>query len=212
MYYWIFIKETTKNYIVISEDDIGEDETFIWDKFIDDGYELFNTNMKSQKQAHAFMKEFYREYSKLKTVPVTLKKACNFVNQFHRHHVAPQGHKFSVAMTDGDKIIGVVIAGRPVSRFRDNGKTLEITRCCVKEIYKNACSQLYSKVYRIAKELGYENLITYTLEEEIGVSLRAVGFEEIAISLGGKWNCKSRKRNDNHPLGSKKVWQKKIVI
>lgn len=63
-------------------------------------------------------------------VPVTLKEANAFVEKYHRHHRAVTGHKFSIAASDGEKIVGVVIVGRPVSRYLDNGITLEVTRLC----------------------------------------------------------------------------------
>lgn len=40
------------------------------------------------------------------------------------------GHKFSIGAAKGDEIVGVVIVGRPVSRHRDDGLTLEVTRLC----------------------------------------------------------------------------------
>ncbi|WP_346773377.1 XF1762 family protein [Bacillus sp. FJAT-42376] len=52
-----------------------------------------------------------------------------FKTLFHRHHTALAGHKLSIAITDGDIVVGVVMAGRPVSRYQDDGFTLEVTRC-----------------------------------------------------------------------------------
>src|SRR5262249_13579244 len=42
----------------------------------------------------------------------------------------PAGHKFSLAVSQEDEIVGVAIVGRPVSRMLDDGRTLEVTRCC----------------------------------------------------------------------------------
>lgn len=209
MWYWIFVKETTKKYLVLKELDIGDEDTFIWDKLEDDGYKLFNANMKSYKQANSFMKEFHSEYKPVKftSTPITFKTATEFINKYHRHHIAPQGHKFTVAISDGDMIVGVGIAGRPVSRYKDDGDTLEVTRCCVKEGYKNLCSKIYSSIIKIAKELGYKKVITYTLEEEIGTTLNATGFSQVNISPGGSWSSLNRKRENKHPMGRKKVWE-----
>jgi hypothetical protein len=52
----------------------------------------------------------------MEIVPVDFDEACTFVAQHHRHHVPPQGHKFSLAVADAEKIVGVAIVGRPVSR------------------------------------------------------------------------------------------------
>lgn len=58
--------------------------------------------------------------------PMTLKEANAFVEQHHRHHKPVVGHKFSIGCTDGEKIVGVAIVGRPVSRHLDDGWTLRI--------------------------------------------------------------------------------------
>lgn len=59
--------------------------------------------------------------------PLTLAEANAFVAEHHRHHKPVVGHKGAV---NEDKIIGVVIVGRPVARMRDDGLTLEVTRLC----------------------------------------------------------------------------------
>ena len=56
----------------------------------------------------------------LELVPITLKEANAFVERYHRHHKPVVGHKFSIAASDGEKIVGVAIVGRPVSRYLDN--------------------------------------------------------------------------------------------
>jgi len=88
---------------------------------------------------------------------------------------------------------------------------LEVTRLCVKTGYKNLCSLLYSKVSHIAKEMGYQNLITYTLQEENGKSLLASGFTLIGNNRGGSWNSKGRRRIDKHPVTGKNIWSKCLV-
>lgn len=66
----------------------------------------------------------------LELVPITIKEANAFVEQHHRHHRPVTGHKFSIAASDGEKIVGVAIVGRPVSRHLDNGLTLEVSVSC----------------------------------------------------------------------------------
>ena len=63
----------------------------------------------------------------LEVCPVSLKEANAFVEQHHRHHKPVVGHKFSIACTDGENIVGVAIVGRPVSRYLDDGWTPEET-------------------------------------------------------------------------------------
>ena len=57
----------------------------------------------------------------LEICPMTLKEANAFVERYHRHHKPVTGHKFSIGCTEGEKIVGVAIVGRPVSRYLDDG-------------------------------------------------------------------------------------------
>lgn len=68
----------------------------------------------------------------LEVCPITLKEANAFVEQHHRHHKPVTGHKFSIGCTDGEKIVGIAIVGRPVSRYLDDGWTLEVSLICCK--------------------------------------------------------------------------------
>lgn len=114
----------------------------------------------------------------MKIVPITFKEACRFVALHHRHNKAPTGHKFSVGLTDGMTLIGVAMAGRPISRILDDGLTLEINRTCTLGT-PNANSMLYGAVWRAGKAMGYQRCITYTQAAESGISLRAAGFRQI---------------------------------
>lgn len=127
-------------------------------------------------------------------LPIELKEAQSYINQYHRHHEASHRDKFRIAASDGNNILGVIQVGRPVSRVLDNGKTLEVLRLCTQGD-KNVCSFLYSRAARIAKEMGYEKIITYILESESGTSLKASGWELEADNVGGSdWNVPSRPR------------------
>ena len=52
----------------------------------------------------------------LSLVPISLKKANAFVAAHHRHHKPVTGHKFSIGCEAEGRLVGVVIAGRPVIR------------------------------------------------------------------------------------------------
>ena len=67
------------------------------------------------------------------------------------------------------------MVGRPVSRYLDDGLTLEVNRLCT-DGTKNACSILYSAAWRAAEAMGYRRIFTYTLKSENGASLRASGW------------------------------------
>lgn len=138
--------------------------------------------------------------------PTTYEEACDYVTKYHRHHPAPQGHKFSIAVADETKVVGVVMIGRPVARHLDNGRTLEVTRCCT-DGTKNAASKLYGAAWNATKALGYRRLITYTLSSEPGTSLRASGWKELYKTTGGSWDSPSRPRVDKHPTGQKTIWE-----
>lgn len=145
---------------------------------------------------------------KLIVTPISFAEACAFVAQYHRHHRPPRGHKFCVAVADDEGAIhGVAIVGRPVARLLDDGYTLEVTRVCTIGT-KNACSMLYGTCWKAAKALGYRRLITYTLPEEGGASLKAAGWTLVGLRGGGSWNRKSRPRIDIPKLqGQKLLWE-----
>lgn len=114
--------------------------------------------------------------------PVSLAEANAFVAEHHRHHKPVVGHKFSIGCTDGEKIVGVAIVGRPVARYLDDGWTLEVNRCCT-DGTRNACSILYAAAWRAARAMGYHKLITYILDTEPGTSLKAAGWKKSSKQL-----------------------------
>ena len=142
--------------------------------------------------------------------PISLKTAQEFVDRYHRHHKAPVGHKFSIGLYQGEQMIGCAICGRPVSRYLDDTRTCEITRLCtIGE--KNACSMLYGACGRIAKAMGYQRIITYTLASESGISLRASGFACEGIAGGEIWTGQ-RKRDNGVPKEKKLRWSRLILL
>ena len=144
----------------------------------------------------------------MEVTPINLEEANAFVAKLHRHHKPVPGCKFCVAVSEGDKVVGVAIVGRPVARMLDDGCTLEVNRCCT-DGTKNACSMLYGAAWRAAKALGYRRVITYTLPEEGGASLRASNWKCLGLRGGGNWNSKSRPRIDTAAelQGQKLLWE-----
>ena len=137
---------------------------------------------------------------KLHRIPLTLAEANAFVAQHHRHHKPVVGHKFSLGVALGEKIVGVVIVGRPVSRHRQqDGLTLEVTRLCT-DGTRNACSFLYGAAAKATFALGYTRIGTYILAREPGTSLTAAGWRQIGETPGRSWSVPSRPRVDTHPL------------
>jgi len=136
---------------------------------------------------------------KLITIPLSLEEANAFVEQNHRHHKPVVGHKFSIGATLGDNVVGVVIVGRPVSRHRDDGMTMEVTRLCT-DGTRNACSFLYGAAAKATFALGYKRIGTYILKSEPGTSLSAAGWTLIGETPGKSWSRPTRPRVDTHPL------------
>ena len=144
----------------------------------------------------------------MRIVPLDLKEANEVISRWHRHHKPAVGQKFAVGVMDGERICGAAIVSRPVARKIDRQRILEITRVCT-DGTPNACSMLYGACRKAALAMGYQHVITYTLPEEGGASLRAAGFrfdgeaggsgrmwgtragrEQLAIGndmIGGKW-------------------------
>tara|TARA_R100000005_G_C4987307_1_gene195338 strand:- start:379 stop:846 length:468 start_codon:yes stop_codon:yes gene_type:complete len=137
----------------------------------------------------------------LKVVPLSLKEANEFVTKYHRHNKKCQGHKFSLGAVFENKLVGVVIVGRPVSRKLDDKLTLEINRNCVLDnAPKGTCSFLYSKAIKVWQTMGGKKIITYTLDYESGSSLKAVNFKKEKM-------VQIFKKNTGWTTRANRVWQ-----
>ena len=159
-------------------------------------------------------------------VPTTIKAARIFVARHHRHHQPPRGGLFACAVEHGGDVIGVAIVGRPVARELQDGRSAEVTRLCVSPTLTaglrglcspvasseddtpgGACSMLYGACWRAARSLGYRRLLTYILDTEVGLTLRAAGWRCLGAAGGGSWSCPSRPRKDGAPQQGKLRWQ-----
>jgi len=138
---------------------------------------------------------------------VSLADANAFVASKHRHHKPVRGHKFSIGCVADGALAGVAIVGRPVSRYLDDGLTLEVTRLCT-DGTKNACSFLYGAAWRAARALGYKKIITYTLATEIGTSLKAAGWICEGMAGGLRWTGKRKPPSDLYPAQMKLRYSK----
>ncbi len=145
----------------------------------------------------------------MKAVPLELKQANEFVDNLHRHHDSVHRDKFRLGCEIDGKLVGVVQLARPVSRMLDDGKTIEVVRMCT-DGTKNVCSFLYSRAARIAKEMGYSKIITYILDSESGMSLKASGWHKEADTKGQYWSRPSRPRSTTAPTCNKQRWAKTL--
>lgn len=143
--------------------------------------------------------------------PISLKDANLYVLKHHRHHKPCAGCKFCLSVYDDNRLCGVAICGRPVARAYDNGEILEVNRVCT-DGTKNACSFLYGAASRIARIMGYEKIITYTLKSESGASLRASGFTCEGEAGKEMWTGKRSARDNGAPKEKKNRWVRELKI
>jgi len=141
---------------------------------------------------------------KFKAIPITLTDANAFVKKHHRHSIPTRGHKFSVGCELEGVLVGVAICGRPIARLADTGRTLEILRVAT-DGTKHANSFLYGLVKRIARQFGFDKIITYTLESESGSSLRAVGAKPESKVRAAEWSRPSRGRQSQKVYKENKI-------
>lgn len=145
----------------------------------------------------------------IKAIPLELKDANKFVEEYHRHHVPVVRDKYRIGAEVDGKLVGVVQVARPKARMLDDGHTLEVVRLCT-DGTKDVCSFLYSRAARIAKQLGYSKIVTYILDSEMGSSLKASGWEYETSTAGGSWSRSNRLREDKHPTCPKQRWSKTL--
>lgn len=134
---------------------------------------------------------------KLEIKPITFKTASSYIEQYHRHNSKTVGCKFVVGCFEGERMCGVAVCGRPISRFYDDGLTIEINRVCT-DGTPNACSMLYGASCRIAKAMGYKKAITYTLITENGASLKASNFICEGEAGGVEWTGERNPKNKQY--------------
>ncbi len=144
----------------------------------------------------------------IELVPITLRDARAYVAEHHSHHPPPQGGLFAVSCAEGGEIVGVAIVGKPVARNLADDWTAEVTRVAVRSgAPMGTASKLYAACWRACRAMGYRRLVTYTLLEERGVSIRAAGWRVVAETQGGSWSREDRPRVDRHPLQAKFRWE-----
>lgn len=144
---------------------------------------------------------------------MSLREANDFVEQFHRHNkrAARDGGKFAIGASDGE-LLGIAIVGRPIARLLNDSFTAEVLRVCVKPRLpprNNVCSFLYGRCWRIWQAMGGRRMVTYTLPEEGGASLRGAGWKLIGESKGSSgWDRANRAREWQPIFGQTKFrWE-----
>lgn len=140
-----------------------------------------------------------------------------FVAEYHHHNKPPNAWRFGGGIYNGPDLIGVVIVGNPNSRLLYKQGCMGIDRVCINRdiprgLTWNACSMAYGWACReIARRLpGFTRVITYTLLDELGTSLRAAGFDRVFKTKGGSWHRKGRPRTDKATTERKWRWERTI--
>lgn len=142
--------------------------------------------------------------------PITLRRANDFVAEFHRHNgrTSRNGGKFAISV-EGEieggfvSTVGVAIVGNPLSATYMDGYTAEVLRVCVlPSAPKNACSMLYGACWRAWRAMGGRRLITYTLQSESGASLRGAGWKIVGETQprGEGWDKKDHLTREWQPI------------
>lgn len=122
-------------------------------------------------------------------VPVTLPVANAFIEKHHRHHgKMPAGFAwYAVAAIVDNAVCGVALAGRPTNRNNDDGQTVEVLRLAA-DGTMNVSSALLGACANCAKSMGAARIITYTLQEESGASIRGAGWVREACGIKSWWS------------------------
>lgn len=149
---------------------------------------------------------------KLRLRPLTLKQANQLVGQWHRHHKLAVGHRWSLGVEVDGELVGAAIVGRPVARMTPQYSVAEVARL-VTNGQEHACSRMYAACARAAEAMGFDEIQTFILKSEPGISLKAAGWEEAdEESEGGDWNRPSRgNRRTDQPQEPKRRFFKKLT-
>jgi hypothetical protein len=144
-------------------------------------------------------------HSKLKEVPLHLREANELVLKLHRHLRPIRVAKFSIGATFDGKLVGAAICMRPACRSLDDGRTIEVCRLAAipfedDDDARNACSFLYGACARIARDMGYDKIMTYLLNTEPGMSVRGAGWTLEKTGCGGTPQGKRTNRPNGHEV------------
>lgn len=147
---------------------------------------------------------------------VSQRRAKEFVAAHHRHCKPPAGWRFGAGVLNGSMLVAVVMVGRPVARMLDASRVVEVNRLCVRtdvprDLVWNVASMLYGWAAREAKKRGFEKIITYTLESEVGTTLRAAGWTPEARTRAEQWGRPSRRRADSDLAVPKIRWSRELA-
>lgn len=137
--------------------------------------------------------------------PWTVKAALPFIARVHRRLPRVQGALWAVSVRDGMAVVGTAVVAHPARELMERG-VLSVSRVAVMEGYPNACSMLYGACSRAARAMGAQALVTYTHEDESGISLKAAGWIRGGLTDGGEHSRPSRRRAPAVDPNPKRRW------
>lgn len=173
-------------------------------KYCSDACKQRGYRNRKEQQRNKRMRE---QRSRLFICPIDLDTANTFVSLLHRHNKPVPGAKFNLAVVDETGLLrGVAIVGRPVARNLDDGLTLEVNRVCT-DGCPNSCSALYGAARKVAFSMGYCRIVTYTLVDESGASMRGAGWRKVAeVKASDNWT-KSRPGRSRSTVYQSNKWR-----
>jgi hypothetical protein len=134
----------------------------------------------------------------MRIVPLKLREANDFVEQWHRHsaRTSNDGGKFAIGLDHEGSLVGVAIVGRPIARLLQVEGAAELLRLCTSpDAPKGSGSKLYARAKRIWQLMGGTKLLTYTLARESGSSMLGAGLGGKSMTAEiGQWSVPSRPR------------------
>ena len=124
----------------------------------------------------------------LEAVPLTVAMGNRVVANIHRHHgPLPSGYgQVVIGAVVDSRLCGVAMSGRPTNRNSDDGQTIEVLRLAT-DGTRNAASFLLGASAKAGKVMGAWRIITYTLDSETGISLKAAGWTLEKEGIVSKW-------------------------
>ena len=147
--------------------------------------------------------------------PIRFAQARAFVARYHRHCPPPVAWRFGIGVANGHQLIGVAMVGNPVARAFNGRGIVEVNRLCIRRdvaplLCWNAASMLYGAACRAAERAGFRSIITYTHENEDGISLRAAGWNRDGPAGGQSWHRADRPRNNRNAFIRKVRWSRTL--
>lgn len=153
----------------------------------------------------------------MKIVPLTLRIANDFVEEWHRHssRTNNDGGKYAIGLEVDGELVGVAIVGRPTARLLQIEGAAELTRLCLSpKAPKGAGSKLYARCKRIWQLMGGTTIHTYTLQKESGASMRGAGMMKPVVEVAQQqWTRPSRRRAERDIYKEPKVrWTEQLKL